>query len=123
MKRVLIIDDSLFMSERLSSILKEMGKEVVGIAPNGAEGVALYKRLKPDFVFLDIYMPVLSGKDALVQIIDFDPDAFVVMCSTMGSENVIEECLEYGAQYYLLKPFIPDKVREVVTEVINKAAS
>lgn len=110
MKTVLIIDDAKFMMDRLIDILEEVGQEVVGRAINGEEGVKLYKELKPDLVFLDINMPVIRGRDALVQIINFDPDANVVMCSTVGSEDVIEECIEEGAIYYVLKPFIKDTV-------------
>jgi two-component system chemotaxis response regulator CheY len=119
MKDVLIIDDSKFMSTRLHEILEGLGKNVVGIAANGKEGVAMYKELKPEFVFLDINMPELSGKDALLQIMAFDPQAFVIMCSTMGSEEIIAECIEAGAQYYVLKPFTRKSVEAVIAEVID----
>lgn len=117
MKTVLVIDDSKFMMDRLVDILVDQGKEVVGKACNGEEGVKLYKELKPDLVFLDINMPVLRGRDALVQIMNFDPDATVVMCSTEGAEDLIRECIEEGAVYYVLKPFVKGRVEEVLKEI------
>ena len=93
--------------------------EIVGKAYSGEEGINMYKDLKPDVVFLDINMPGCSGRDTLLQILANNKKAFVIMCSTIGCENTIKECIEYGAQYYLLKPFTKAKVEEVVRDVID----
>jgi two-component system, chemotaxis family, chemotaxis protein CheY len=77
------------MKKRLISLLVENGKSVIGDADNGREGVELYKELKPEIVFLDINMPELSGRDALVQILDFDPNAKIIMCSTEDCDDII----------------------------------
>lgn len=115
--KALIVDDSVFMKKRLISFLVEVGTEIIGDANNGREGVELYKSLKPEIVFLDINMPELSGRDALVQILDFDPEAKVVMCSTEGCEDIIAECIENGAIYYILKPFVSSNVLQSLQEI------
>ena len=122
MRTVLVVDDSEFMQERLEDCLSNFSNlEVVGKAYNGEDGIAMYKDLKPDVVFLDINMPGCSGRDTLLQILSADKKAFVIMCSTIGCENMIKECIEYGAQYYLLKPFTKAKIEEIVRDVIDPA--
>ena len=105
------------MIKRLKGFLTELGKVIVGEAANGKDGFEMYKELKPDIVFLDINMPVMSGRDALVHIIDFDPEAKIVMCSTEGSEEIIEECIENGAIYYIIKPYIADNVKQSLRDI------
>ncbi len=117
METILLIDDSQFMRTRLREILEGMDKTVVGEAENGKQGIELYKTTKPDLVFLDINMPELSGRDALIQIIKHDPDAQVIMCSTFGEEKLIAQCIQEGAIYYILKPFVREKVINVVKEI------
>jgi len=65
MKRVLIIDDAIFMRKSLKLMLEKNGFEVVGEAENGMIGVIKYMELKPDLVTLDITMPVMDGISAL----------------------------------------------------------
>lgn len=117
METILLIDDSLFMRTRLREILESIGKSIVAEAENGSEGLELYKTTKPDLVFLDINMPVLSGRDTLVQIIKHDPSAQIIMCSTLGKEKLIAECIEEGAIYYILKPFTRENVIKLVEEI------
>ena len=70
----LLVEDSQFMRDKLKEFIEvELGHKVIGEAENGEEGIAKYKELKPDFVALDICMPVLTGRDALIQLIDYDP--------------------------------------------------
>jgi len=117
METVLLIDDSQFMRARLKEILEGMGKKILAEAANGKEGIELYKSTKPDLVFLDINMPELSGRDALIQIINYDPNAQVIMCSTFGEEKLIAQCIQEGAIYYILKPFVREKVINVIKEI------
>ncbi|MCE2928152.1 MAG: response regulator [Candidatus Caenarcaniphilales bacterium] len=105
------------MRNRLQEILQSMGKTVVAHAKNGKEGIKSFKEHKPDLVFLDINMPELSGRDALIQIMNMDPEAKVVMCSTIGSEDIVAECIQEGAIHYLLKPFIKDNVIKTIKEL------
>ncbi len=114
---VIIVDDSGFMRGRLREILIEMGKYVMGEGVNGKEGVDLYVKYKPDLVFLDINMPELSGRDALLQIKSHNPNANVIMCSVLGAEDIISECIEDGALYYVLKPFVRENVIKLVHQV------
>jgi two-component system chemotaxis response regulator CheY len=118
MASVLVVDDASFMRKRMISVLEELGHSVAGEAENGKEAIGMYLKLKPDLVLLDITMPEVSGKDALKQIIKIDKNAKIVMCSALGSEQVIAECIMAGAKAYIVKPYNKEQVDEVISKII-----
>ena len=119
-KRVLIADDAAFMREMLRDILGDGGYEVCAEAADGNEAVSGYTEHHPDVVTLDIVMPRKSGLEALREIIQTDPTACVVMCSALGQEALVMEALEAGAKDFIVKPFKPDHVLEVLGKALGK---
>lgn len=116
-KRVLIVDDSSFMRTALKMILEKLGYVVVGTADNGIDAVAKYRDLEPDVVTLDIVMPQMDGVQTLKLLRSVDPDAAVVMVSSLADQEAGVECAKAGATQYLLKPFDQIKVAEVMQRV------
>lgn len=117
-KRVLVVDDSNFLRNSLKKILEGSGYEVVGTAENGLEAVTKYKELKPDLVMLDIIMPQMNGLETLKLIRSVDPNANVVMVSSMSTQESVTDCIKAGARNYILKPFEETKVVEVLQQVL-----
>ena len=68
MKRLLVVDDALFMRKLICGVAAEAGWQVAGEATNGEQAVALYEQLKPDLVTMDLVMPVMGGLEALRKI-------------------------------------------------------
>src|SRR5579871_3319421 len=108
-KKVLIVDDSQFLRNRLKEILERNGFEVVGIAQNGLEAVSQYEKLKPDLVTLDIIMPQINGLETLKKLRAIDPDAAVVIVTSFSSQDSVKDCMMAGAKSYVLKPFEESK--------------
>lgn len=79
MIRSIVIDDDIETVKLFSELLKGNGIDVVGRGYNGQDAVFLYKKLKPDVVFLDDVMPVYDGVYALQKIRDLDQQANVIM--------------------------------------------
>lgn len=63
-------------------------------------------------------MPNMEGIDALKKIMEMDPDAKVVMCSSIGQQSVVTDALKCGAQDFIVKPFDAAKVLEVIGKVM-----
>ncbi len=123
MADILIVDDSTFMRKTISDILTEEGHQIVGEAENAKEATELFSILKPDLVTLDIIMPEVEGVDAISALKEMkkaDPKARVVMVSTMGQEEVVEECIQAGARHFIVKPFQPSYVAGVVNDVLKE---
>jgi len=105
MKTVLIVDDSAVMRLMLKNILTGHGYNVIGEAADGKAGVKKYEELRPNYVTMDVTMNVMNGIEALSRIMGFDPDAKVVMVSSMGQEVYVRDAIMLGAIGYILKPF------------------
>ena len=116
--KVLIVDDAAFMRMVIKDILTKNGFEVVGEGADGEDGVQKYKDLKPDLTFMDIVMPKMEGIDALKAIMEYDPNAKVVMCSSIGQQSVVSDAITIGARDFIVKPFDAAKVLEVVQKVL-----
>jgi two-component system chemotaxis response regulator CheY len=115
--KVLLIDDSLGTRRFLAPMLRNQGANVVGETSDGREGLALYEKLKPDLVFLDIVMPVMSGLEVLKRIKEMNPQAIVVMLTSIADRESVIASKKAGAFSYLLKPFNTKQVKHVVDEV------
>jgi DNA-binding NarL/FixJ family response regulator len=102
--RILIVDDHPVVREGLAGMLSGQSDfEVVALAANGAEGVALYEQHTPDVVLMDLRMPVLDGVGAIEQIRAKRPSAHILVLTTYDSDADIVRAIEAGATGYLLK--------------------
>lgn len=120
-KRVLVVDDSMFVAKQLGQILTSEGYEVVATAVDGKDGVDKYKDLCPnvDLVTMDITMPRMDGLAALEQIMAFDKNAKVVMVSALGKEELVKKSLLLGAKNYIVKPLDRKKVLERISNLFK----
>lgn len=103
--RVLIVDDSSFMRLAMRGFLsRDPEIEVVGVATNGAEGVARAAQLKPDVITMDVEMPVMDGITAVRRIMETTPTR-VIMVSTLTCAGATAsfEAMEAGAIDYVPK--------------------
>ncbi len=112
--RVLIVDDLAFMREAIRDILENAGVVVAGEAPDGVAGIEAYFNLHPDVVLMDISMPVMDGLHALKGIRRKDPNAVVVMCSSLGQQKYVIRAIQLGARDFVVKPFRAERIINAV---------
>lgn len=102
--RVLVVDDDVFVTMSLKTILESDEKiQVVGIGNNGKEAIKLYEELKPDVLLMDIRMDVMNGLDAAESIFNYDKKANILFLTTFSDDEYIIKALHLGARGYLLK--------------------
>jgi len=118
--RIVIVDDSPQIRKSLREILEKYRYEVVGEAGTGIEAIALVKTLSPDIVMLDIIMPQLGGIETLRFLRSMDKNLKIIMVSALDSLDKVKECMKAGAQHYILKPFEPEKVKEIVEKIVQQ---
>lgn len=111
---VLVVDDAAFMRMMLKNILIQEGYEIVAEGENGEDALNLYKKHKPDFVTMDITMPVMDGIEALKKIKEEDSNARIIMCSALGQEHKVKEAIMNGAIDFIVKPFKVERVVEAI---------
>lgn len=118
--KILIADDSAYMRSILKDLLLRNGYDVAGEAENGKEVLALYEKLKPDVVAMDIMMPEMSGIQALKEIKEKYPEARVVMAAAMGQQNLVVEAVRAGASEFFIKPVQAERVVEAIEKTLQK---
>ena len=122
--RVLIADDDLLFAESLMELLSVDSRvEVVGIAANGDQAVALAKALRPEVILMDVNMPVCDGIEAIGRLRDAGVRAKVMILT--GASDIIdaEEALRAGATAFLRKEEGLDELRKVFFEVASLTAA
>ena len=122
MKKIMIVDDALFMRQVLGKILIAEGYEICAEAGCAKEAVEKYPVVKPDLVTMDIVMPMmeeLDGIGAVREIIKIDPDARILICSVLGQQSLVVEAIRAGAKDFVTKPVQPSRLLQAVKNVIN----
>jgi two-component system chemotaxis response regulator CheY len=116
---ILVVDDTAFMRMMIKNVVQKHGYQVIGEAGDGEEAIAKYKELRPDLVTMDITMPKLDGISAIKAIMEFDPNAKIIVCSAMGQKAMVIEALKSGAKDFLVKPFEADRVIEALQKAVG----
>ena len=102
--RVLVVDDDVFVSASLKTILEADGSvEVVSVGNNGKEAVELYEQYKPDVLLMDIRMEYMDGLEAGKLILQKHKDAKILYLTTFLDDEYIVQALTIGAKGYILK--------------------
>ena len=113
MERILVVDDEPITRMDISEILKEANYNVVGEAKDGYEAIEKCEQYKPDFVIMDVKMPLLDGLKAAKVIKEKKLSRGVVLLTAYSNKEFIEEAKKIGIIGYIIKPideksFIPN---------------
>ena len=123
--KVLVVDDSAFMRQLISNAINASeDMQVIGLARNGKEAVTKTRELRPDVITLDVDMPVLTGLEALAQIMRETPTP-VVMVSSLTVEGAQEtlDALEIGAVDVISKPQRQTDILELAAVIAPRLRS
>jgi DNA-binding NarL/FixJ family response regulator len=117
--RVLIADDHPLLRQGLRALLEKEGLEVVGVAADGHEAVALAAQLHPDVAVLDIGMPGLNGLDAAREIQRQRLARATVLLTMHTEDHYVLEALRAGARGYVLKSQAPQAVVDAIRQAFR----
>jgi DNA-binding response OmpR family regulator len=117
--KILSIEDTTSFRRLIRMTLEFEGFEVIE-AEGGKRGLELVKAQTPHLILLDLMMPDISGLEVCQEL---KKDSHlckipIVVLSSSDDSDEIEKCLQLGAQYYLLKPFRPAMLLEVVRKYV-----
>ena len=117
--KILITDDSILARKQLKDIISTLGSPVFIEAVDGQDAIDKYKESNPDLVFLDIVMPKKDGNDAIRDIMEFDPEATIIIASSVGTQSQLKNALEAGAKDFIQKPLDKEQVLAVVKRFLE----
>jgi len=122
-RTVMIVDDSLIMTQKLTVLLRDLGHQVVRVCKSGAEALRDYPFVKPDIVTMDITMPGMDGIETMAAIMGLNPHARVIMVTSHGQEAMVLKALEAGALGYVLKPVNKDRLAVMIERAMSHMAA
>src|SRR6266704_787754 len=115
---VLLVDDHTVVRQGLRALLKsEQDIEVVGEAENGRQAVTLARKTSPDVVVMDVAMPLLNGLEATRQILKLFPSTKVLVLTSYGDDECVEQLMQAGASGYLIKQTAANDLLKAIREV------
>ena len=116
--RVAVVDDQRLFARGLSGLVELLpGVEVVGVAYNGEEAIALCRKEEPDVILMDISMPKMDGISATREIKALLPRAAVIILTGHEEDEHVFEGIKAGAQGYLLKDSEPEDLSRAIHTV------
>lgn len=127
--RIVLVDDQVLFVESLKTVLEVRAEdiEVVGIAHDGEEAIAVVEETAPDIVLMDVRMPGMDGVETTRVLHERHPDVKVVMLTTFDDDIYVEEAMKYNAVGYMLKNLPPqdliDSIRAVISGTIQISPS
>lgn len=120
-KKVLIIEDDIFLKELMIRKLVEEKYQVIS-AVDGEEGVKKVKEERPDLVLLDLILPGIQGYEVMTKMKEDKKTAKipVIIISNLGQKEEIEKGLKLGAVDFLVKAhFTPDDIIQKVKAALK----
>jgi NarL family two-component system response regulator LiaR len=116
--RILIVDDHAIVREGQRALIEtEPGMTLVGEAKNGIEAIELAHTLNPDVIFMDLFMPVMSGIEAIEAIKAEKPEARILVLTSFAEDEKVFAAVKAGASGNLLKDATPDEILTAVRNV------
>lgn len=117
---ILICDDEVLATQRLSRLVEQLGHEVVAVAHHGQQAIELTKYYQPDVVLLDIQMPEMDGLVCAAHLRELDVMPAIVFC-TAYDEHALQAFRT--ADGYLLKPIMQQELQQVLEKLtkVNQA--
>ncbi|WP_068498364.1 response regulator [Paenibacillus kribbensis] len=113
--RVLLVEDDPMVQEVNRQFIEQVdGFQVIGLASNGLGGLELIEELKPDLVFLDVFMPSLDGISTLQRIRSMALPVDVVVVTAAKDTETIREMMRNGAFDYIMKPFKVERIHHTL---------
>ena len=122
-KRIMIVDDSRLVRVQLEDVLAGTDYQVAAYCRSGEEAIEKYAEVNPDLVTMDIIMQGMDGLDAAEIILKENPDARIVMISSLAYGDTFERAKAIGTKGFVDKPFHQEQLLKVFEQALEEPRS
>ena len=120
MYKLMIVDDSNIIRNRIERSLRDLAIEVVATAGDGEAAVRLFKEHKPDVITMDLTMPNMDGLECIRQIRALSKDTSILVVSALSDRQTGLKALQYGARGFICNPFTDEQLVMSLTKLLTK---
>jgi CheY-like chemotaxis protein len=118
--KILVVDDEPHVRKFVGLVARGLGSPTIVEASDGQEAIEGYAREAPDLVLLDVNMPVMDGLATLTALRKRDPEAVVVMLTSLVNRQTVETCLKAGAAGYIRKDTPRDEILAELAVIVRE---
>jgi two-component system, OmpR family, alkaline phosphatase synthesis response regulator PhoP len=122
-EKILIVDDESHIRMLIEQTLEDLEDNGVQLlfAENGEQALQIIEKERPNLVFLDVMMPKMNGMEVCQKVkkeLKLS-EVYIILLTAKGQEVDRQKGLEMGADKYMTKPFDPDEMLEIATEILS----
>ena len=117
--KILLVDDEPHVRKFIGLVAGGLGSPVIIEAASGGEALAKFAAESPDMVLLDVNLPDMDGLQVLAAIRTQDPEATVVMITSLANRQTIEESLRLGAAGYIRKDTPKEAILAELEDIVR----
>ncbi len=119
MYRLLIVDDSKLIRQKIERECDQNLFHIVGSAIDGSQALSLFFQQAIDVVTMDLTMPELDGIECIESLVRLDPDVKILVISALNDVATGMEALEKGAMGFVTKPFSGSELQSALCELVE----
>jgi len=120
--RLLIVDDSMIVRNRIMRICSSpdfSNVEIVGLAANGVQAIALARKHLPTLATMDLTMPELDGDECIAQLSALLPETRILVVSALSDKATALRAIRRGAHGFIHKPFRDSELADALLELME----
>lgn len=117
--RLMIVDDSNIIRNRIERSFKDSEVQIVAVASNGVEALQKFSELKPDFITMDLTMPQMDGLECIQKIVAQGTGVNILVVSALADKATALQALQYGARGFICKPFSEEELTSALRRLIE----
>lgn len=119
MYRLMIVDDSNIIRNRIQRLYNSDTFSLVATATNGDDAVEKFKLYKPEVITMDLTMPQMDGLECIEKLVELDAGVRILVVSALSDKATGIKALELGASGFLCKPFSEEELVEALDELVS----
>lgn len=122
MYRLMIVDNSMIMRNKIARMPRQDKFVVACKAENGLQAVEMCRKHMPDIVTMDLTMPQMDGLRCIEKLIEIKPDIQILVVSALSDKATGIRALELGANGFLNKPFTNEELYTALQDLVEESA-
>lgn len=116
--RLMIVDDSNIIRNRIERSFKDSEITIVATASNGVEAIQKFNEVRPDFITMDLTMPQMDGLECIQRIVACGTGVSILVVSALSDKATALQALQYGARGFICKPFSEEELAAAIERLI-----
>lgn len=117
--RLMIVDDSNIIRNRIERSFKDSEITIVATASNGVEALQKFNETNPDFITMDLTMPQMDGLECIQRIVAQGTGVSILVVSALADKATALQALQYGARGFICKPFSEEELSAAIERLIS----